>query len=82
MASWQFLNFSCSREIHNISLDKTVIAVSHDAGADKAESKNMLVYELANIVGITVLNAYLFEIDLQQAPEETWFSRIKHADGQ
>jgi len=41
------------------------------------ESKKMLAYELADIVGLAVLNAHLFDVDLQQALEEKWLSRIQ-----
>lgn len=37
----------------------------------------MLAYELADIVGLAVLNAHLFDVDLQQALEEKWLSRIQ-----
>jgi NTP pyrophosphatase (non-canonical NTP hydrolase) len=40
------------------------------------ESRKMLAYELADIVGLAVLNAHLFEVDLQQALEEKWLSKI------
>lgn len=40
------------------------------------ESKKMLANELADIIGLVIINANLFGIDLQKAIEDKWLSRI------
>lgn len=42
------------------------------------ESKKMLADELADIVGLAMINAHLFEIDLEKAIEEKWLSERIH----
>lgn len=39
------------------------------------ESKEMLASELADIVGLAIINANLLGIDLQKTIEEKWLSR-------
>lgn len=41
------------------------------------ESKKMLAEELADIIGITIYNAHLLDINLEQAIEAKWFKYLK-----
>jgi|SRR5947209_3243318 len=41
----------------------------------EAESKEMLASELADIVGLAIINANLLGIDLQKAIEDKWLSK-------
>jgi NTP pyrophosphatase (non-canonical NTP hydrolase) len=45
--------------------------------ATEQETKEMVAHELADIVGLAIINANLFGIDLQQALEDKWFSKIQ-----
>lgn len=41
-------------------------------------SRKMLADELADIVGLAMINARLFEIDLEKTIQEKWLSRTVH----
>ena len=40
------------------------------------ESKKMLTHELADIIGLVIMNANFFEIDLESAIREKWLDKI------
>ena len=40
------------------------------------ESRKMLANELADIIGLTVINANLFGVDLERAIKEKWLDKI------
>jgi NTP pyrophosphatase (non-canonical NTP hydrolase) len=42
----------------------------------EAESKKLLAEELADIIGLAIMNADLFEIDLEKAVKEKWLDRM------
>lgn len=43
----------------------------------EAESKKLIAHELADIIGLALFNAHLFNIDVQQAMEEKWLQYNK-----
>lgn len=42
---------------------------------DEKTSKNEMAKELADIVGMAMVNAYLLDIDLEKAIDEKWISK-------
>ena len=41
------------------------------------ESKNMIAQELADVVGMCLVNAELFDIDLEEAIDKKWLAKVK-----
>ena len=48
-----------------------------DKHVSEKESKEMLAGELADIVGLAIINANLLEIDLEKAIEDKWLSKTE-----